>query len=180
MNGEVLRDMFPSFTTHYIKDSSTINVVSVCNIAIRRSCPVCGTNGQHLLSSEGGPSVLFTSCKSLWLRACVVALTSSLRFWVYLRNMTATACNATLCHCVLGVLFRRAKPEVVGANAGRIIASVAYKQFFRDRTVSNFPYNPMCRYKSTFELKQAVSVSTFAACPLPAFFGAVNFRPKTI
>lgn len=89
--------------------------------------------------------------------------------------------SPSLAVSVLSVLDISAKPEVVGADAGWIVAGMADTHSIRNRPEMQFPREPMgaiCLPAGDCDLAVAVFVSTRR--PDPTRATAINVRPKPL
>lgn len=88
---------------------------------------------------------------------------------------------AALGHHVAGVIDRRSEEQVVGPNAGSVIAAVEYELSGRDWSVREFPgYAVRCNGDSSANGELAVASAAEAASPLPAAIAAPNELPEPI
>jgi hypothetical protein len=89
--------------------------------------------------------------------------------------------HVPLAGCIVHVFRSRAEKQMIWSHARRIVAVVADIQAVRNRSIRQFPRDPM-RIGDTSQAAPATDRSIFpvgAPRPYPALAGLVDFRPET-
>lgn len=90
---------------------------------------------------------------------------------------------AMLLRGVLHVVALCAKEQVLGVDAGRVVAAVADQESFRDRAMMEFPRDAMGTI-TTRDFTRAhdttVTTCVYSTIPYPATIGLDSMKPKTL
>ena len=109
----ILLDVLPYFTKRYLGDGSFRYAVAFREDGKRHPFRPQAANVQHNFGSKFCGAVLFAACHAIWAQACRMVIALPL---------------ATSLHHIAGVVGIRAKHQMFGVDAGRVVAAMSHNQ----------------------------------------------------
>lgn len=133
--------------------------------------------------SKSGSTFAFSPSDFQYFLRCqfsVVRFTTSNQMRIFSESATIATGKTPFVHGIVCVVRVGAEEEMVRANTGAIIATMAHQQIAGNRPEVRFVREPMRWDVAAFAKEVPVSFVALRSRPSPALAGLVHFRPEPI